>query len=409
MVGRGEDSFVALDQALPECEGGICRLICASNVALPDRDSPVGDVIVRRVVEVRIGRAIDVRWSDERHELMAELVCRRVTEKQQIRLEVKACDGATTDGRDRRSSQDVAGVGPMSVLPLLALLDIRVLIDYPRLERREVGRCGRWEVRGQEFFERGRARGAQRVVARIRAGDRSEVQPELREVGGDIDRLEVEAGGLIRDRRRRRRYGRQGDLYVCPFTLGERYCGGGADLAGCARHDQDSVVVGRRVVRRVVDVEVVEPVEVVGGRKGRVQNAELRLLCGAVGLRDERPAGRIRHTGDVVRVGRSPWSHRVGLAGSLIADAKGIRPGRLAGHVVIHEHATVREEGPEVDDRPGYLRHQVSGRDPFDRGDHLARPLGCLRDVIGLQDAVGRESCPVVEVPLADTEVRVVH
>ena len=99
-------------------------------------------------------------------------------------------------------AEDVVQVRPVRVLPHEALLDVRVLVDDARLERREVGRRRGGEVACERLLERGRAGSPERVVGRVHAGDRREVEAELREVRRDLDRLHVEAGGLAGPRAR---------------------------------------------------------------------------------------------------------------------------------------------------------------------------------------------------------------
>ncbi len=84
---------------------------------------------------------------------------------------------------------------------------------------------------------------------------------------------------------------------------------------------------------------------------------------------------------------------------ALVRDAEGVRTGRLPREVVVEQDAAVREEGPEVDDRAVELRREVARSDPLDRDDRLARALGRLRDVVGLEHGVGREAVRLLKLP----------
>ena len=89
---------------------------------------------------------------------------------------------------------DLEAVGPLEVA---TLLDVGVLVDDARLERREVARGPRQEVVGDVLLETvlaGAARG-EAVARGAAAGDRPRqrrvVQLELARVGGERDELDV--------------------------------------------------------------------------------------------------------------------------------------------------------------------------------------------------------------------------
>ncbi len=120
------------------------------------------------------------------------------------------------------------------------------------------------------------------------------------------------------------------------------------------------VVVHGAVVRRVVDVEVVEPRRV-HGREGRRDRQPL-LLGRAVRGRHVRPAGR--------RIERDPE----------VVDAERVRPVGLPRDVVVEQDPAAREERPEIHDRPLERRRVAARRDPLDRDDVLACALGGLTE-----------------------------
>ena len=224
----------------------------------------------------------------------------------------------------------------------------------------EVGKS-RFEL----LLEVGRARSAERVVRRVRALNRGEVQPELGEIGGQVDRLQVEAGSPAGERP-----GRDRDLRVRPVALRQVRNRLGAVLRVCGGDDEHAVVVDRAVVGGVVDVDVPGAVR----REAGVVVREGGLLRRAEGAGDVRPAGRVsqRH--------------------ALVLDAEGVRAGGLAGKVVVENDAAAPEETAEVDDGALKRRHEPARADPLHRDDRLAAPLGRLRDVVGLEDSRSSQS-----------------
>jgi hypothetical protein len=334
-------------------------------------------VVVVGVVVGRVGIAIDVGRGDEGHELMAELVGHWVADERHLRVWLQHAEDVVRDG-----------VGELLLL-VAALLDVGVLVDDPGLKRREVGGDVAREVLRELLLELvlGSATRGQRVAGWRRAGrddplDRGEVDPELGQVRRDVEGLEVEARGLPGA------IAGQRDLDLVPVALGEVRDRGRAVLDGRRRDDEDLVVVRRRVVRRVVDVEVVEAVEVERGREGRVRDLELLLHRRRVRGRDVRPAGGGVEIDPLVR------------------HPERVRERRLAGQVVVQEDAAVREEVDEVDGRA--IDARVGTTDPVDLGDLLAGPFSGGGEGVGLEGAGPGEARPVVEVPFAGAVVGVV-
>ena len=144
MVGAREDR--RLVESAHQVQGAIERLvrlvIGVADVALANRDSPVGDVVVGEVVVVRVRVAVDVDRDRQPQELVGELVGDRVAQHQEI--------GAGLD-----LGEDVLEGGPVEIGPLEALLDVRVLVDDPGLERREVGRGAGGELVDERALEIG--------------------------------------------------------------------------------------------------------------------------------------------------------------------------------------------------------------------------------------------------------------
>ncbi len=178
---------------------------------------------------------------------------------------------------------DVLEIRPVGVLPLEALLYVRVLVDDQRLERSEVGcRRGR-EVLVQRLLERGRPGCAERVVGRVRALQRREVEAERLRVGRQVDELHQEAGRPAGERA-----GRERHLGIGPVALPERRDRRAPVLRARRVHDERAVVVHRAVVRRVEDVDVPHSTARDLGAGVR----EERLLRGAERRRDVRPTAR---------------------------------------------------------------------------------------------------------------------
>ena len=210
---------------------------------------------------------------------MRELVGHGVSEEQQVGIDVQC-------------REDVIEIRVGGVLPHQTLLDVGVLVDDQRLDHGEVGRGRTREVLVQRLLEAERRSAAGRVgapvVGRVCPRDRGEVDPELGEIGGDVDRLQVEARSLAGTG------ARKGDLDVRPVTGAQIRDGRRAVLGGGRRDGEHLVVVGGRVIRRVVDVEVVKSIDVVRRRERCIRHLQLLLLGRAEGSGYIRPArGRV--------------------------------------------------------------------------------------------------------------------
>ena len=373
VVGGDERVRLHLHEVAGQVERAIRLLVRRADVALTLVDPAVRHVVVREVVVVRVRVAVDVRRRHEPRELVLELVRRRRAHEQQVRLDAEA---------GGRRAEDVLEVRPVGVLPHQALLDVGVLVDDACLHRREVRRRGGREIAVQLLLEVRRAGRAERVVGRVRALHRGEVEAELREVGGQVDRLDVEAGRPARERA-----GGERQLGVGPLALGEVGNGRGAVLGVGGVDDQHPVVIRGAVVGGVVDVDVPDPVP----RDLRVVVREGRLLRRAEGGRHVRPARGVCEVDP------------------LVLHAEGVRARRLPGQVVVEHDPADSDERAEVDDRALKRRSEIAGADPLHGDDRLAAPLGRLPDVVGLQDAGRRKARGVVEVALTDPVERVVR
>ncbi len=263
MVGADERDGVSSHQLASERERLVGLRIRRAEVA-----EALGEQVVLRpvpvhVVEVRVRIAVHVRRHREPEELVLELVGNRVAEHQQVGLAVE-------------DVEDVLQVREVGVLPHQALLGVRVLVDDQRLERCEVT-CDRGrEVVRQRLLEGRGAGWPERVVGGVHPCERGEVDPELGQVRRDLDCLRVKT------RRLPGTGSGQRHLDVRPIAGGQVRGRCGAVLARRRIREQDAVVVGRRVVGGVVDVEVVEAVDVVRGGKRRVGELDLLLPRRAV-------------------------------------------------------------------------------------------------------------------------------
>ena len=135
-------------------------LVRGADVALADRDATVGDVVVRRGRRstgsgrrpCRCGVTSPMNWCWN-----SSVVGHADEQRGRDRPELAE--------RGRGCSSRYARVG---VLPLQALLDVGVLVDDPRLERREVGRG-----RGREVRTRASPRTSAEPAHRARCRSRS--------------------------------------------------------------------------------------------------------------------------------------------------------------------------------------------------------------------------------------------
>ncbi len=142
-----------------------------------------------------------------------------------------------------------------------------------------------------------------------------------------------------------------------------------------------------RVVRRVVDVQVVEPVDVVGRRERRVRQLQLLLQRGAEGV-----------------VGTFTQPASAGSRSTRWYDTPNVfATARLVRKVVVQQHAALGEEGPEVDHRAvrAPARGSSSRPTPSRRPTCPTRSAAC--SIVSACSSAGRgERGPVVEVALAD-------
>ena len=366
MIRRGEHGRVRAQQLPAEAERLVGFLVGRADVALADRRAAVCRPVSVHVVVVRVRVTIHVGRCHQAHELVLEFVSDGRAEHQQVGLNAEPGERPATDRRNRRGPDDVAQVRPVRVLPFEALLDVGALVDDPGLKRREIGGRRTREVRVEGLFERRSASAA--AVACVRARDRGEGDSELREIRRDLDGLEVETGGLPGERTQQRY------LHVRP--LAGRKVGDGAQavLGGGRRDDENAVVVGRGVIRGVVDIEVEESIRVHGRRERRVGELQLFLLGRTERRRDIRPS--------VGGIEVDP----------LVGDTEGVRARRLAREVVVRDDAAVREEAPEVDDRPLERRDETTRANPLDRNDRLVGSFGRLLDRVSLKDPRGERA-----------------
>ena len=330
----------------------------------------VADAVAVHVVVVGVRIPVEVLPREERGELVTELIRDGGAELEQVRLEAKGVE-------------DVVEVREVRVFPLETLLDVGVLVDDSGLERREVGGGRSREVVREGLLERRGARGAERVVRRVDPGDRREVEAEPRQVGREVDDLEVQAGGLSRANAGQRH------LDVGPLILSEVGDRQAAILGRRGRHDQHPVVVRLAVVRGVIDVEVEEPGRVDGRERRR--DGQLLLLRRAVRGGDVRPPARL------VEVDPE------------IVDAELVRAARLPRQVVVEQDSAPREEAAEVDHRPLECRYIAAGGNPLDRDDLLARALRSLTERVRLEHAGRGEAGRAVEARIGEAMERVVH
>jgi hypothetical protein len=271
----------------------------------------------------------------------------------------------------------------VALLEVAALLNVGLLVDDVGLQRREVGRDPGRQVVGDVLLQpvlavpAGRqGRAGVRPAGGAGPGHRGEVDLEVREVGGQVDELHVEAGALTGPSPDQAVRAAQLDLLEPAPAQGGRGLAG--VLAGGRRDQQHAVVRALAVGSGVEHVDAVDPVRV-EGRAGR-GDGQGRLLG---------RGGRVAHW-DV-----GPAAGRLELR-QLVGEAEAGRAGLLVGVGRGGEHAPGREEGGEVHGRSGDVG--LAAGDPVELGDLTAGPLGGRGDRVGLQDPGGREARPPGEV-----------
>ena len=207
----------------------------------------------------------------------------------------------------------------VSVLPEEPLLDVGVLVDDSRLERREVGRRRARELRGERLLERSRAGRPERVVRRVHARNRGEVEPELGQIRRDLDRASRRSRPVCPAREPPA----QRDLDVLP-TRPRQVCrprrspSFARSTARRARGRSPAALP-----TRVVDVEVVTGVDVVRGGRARQPDC----VCFGVPC----VAGFAAPAGSVGPRRTSYAASDCRTRRYLVRDAEGIRARRLAG------------------------------------------------------------------------------
>ncbi len=342
----------------PRCERDRARSASAPSLdeSLANRESAVGRPVALEVVEVRVRRAVDLRRGDEPHELVRELVGHREADEGDVGVRLERAEDEVEHRID---------VGLLEVEPLL---DVGLLVDDPRLERREVGRDrGREVVRDVLLEVPARQRRAGRDPARRdHARDRGEVELELGEVAGEVDQLDVEAGGLARAGADQSVRPPQLDLFE--IADGEVDDGLTAVLRVGLPGEQDVVVAAPGGV----DEDVVHARRVLRGESRG--DGQRRLLRGQRARGDVRPSARVGEARDLIR---EPERSRARL---LLRDRRR------------RQHAARREEVAEVDGRARDAR--VPAADPLDLRHLLPRPLRGRLKGVRLEDACVCEAGP---------------
>ena len=343
----------------------------AADVAAADPDPPVAWALTVDVVVERVGPAVEVGRGDQPEELVAELVGGRVADHGQVGLGLQLAEHVPDDR--------VA----VAALEVNGLLDVGVLVDDVGLERGEVGRDPGRQVVGDVLLQPVLARPAGRQgragVGRaggVGPGHRGEVDLEARQVGGQVGQLHVEARALAGPGADQSVGAAQLDLLEPALAQGGRGLAG--VLAGGLWDQQHAVVCPPVVGPGVEHVDVVDPVGVLRGEGGG--HGQGRLL---------RRGGRVAGGGVAPAAGRLELGHLVG-------EAEAGRAGLLVGVGRGGEHPAGREEGGEVDGRPGDVG--LPAGDPVQLGDLPPGPLGGRGDRVGLEDPGGREAGPPGEV-----------
>ena len=172
---------------------------------------------------------------DEPEELVLDLVRDRVADQREVRVV---------------GVEDVLDQRPVGLLPVVALLDVGLLADDPRLQHGEVAGLRGRELLGDVVLERAAEAGLARPVRprRDRARHRGVEEPDLREVAREPLDLDEEGAGLAVEVGALDRH-----LDVGPLALAQV---ADAVVAVLRRREQDAVVARPAVVAAVVEVGV---------------------------------------------------------------------------------------------------------------------------------------------------------